>query len=301
MREVAGPIPRRHGLKGDILACQRLCFKLRGILRQRVCRKRMPLEIHLGGGQHLCQRMPAIKVLRPAQLGFQLRRHSCIRCMMTCVVGKDGGVTAPVFVELRWKLDEVTGDGCAGQARIGHVRKQAVQCVAELVKQRLHFVRGEQTRFALRRLGVVAHIADDRLRAKQSGLLHKTVHPSAAALGIAFIEVGVQQSQMGTVAVEDLIRAHIRMPHRQVATQLKTYAVELRCREKHSTLEDALQFEVRLHFLLVQVVLRLAHLLGVEVPIVWLQRAHLALLRHKSFDLMCLRCHAGMCRRHQPV
>ncbi len=68
----------------------------------------------------------------------------------------------PMLVKLRRQLDEIGGDIGAGNARIGHRREQAVKRVAEFVKQRAGIVEAQQRRFAVRRLGEVAHIDDQR-------------------------------------------------------------------------------------------------------------------------------------------
>ena len=54
----------------------------------------------------------------------------------------------PVLVELRGQLDEIARHRGAGEQRIGDVRQQAVQRVAEFVEQRAGVVEGQQRRLA---------------------------------------------------------------------------------------------------------------------------------------------------------
>ena len=68
----------------------------------------------------------------------------------------------PVLVELRRQLDEIARHRGAGEQRIGDVRQQAVQRVAELVEQRAGVVERQQRRLARGRLGEIADVEDDR-------------------------------------------------------------------------------------------------------------------------------------------
>ncbi len=51
----------------------------------------------------------------------------------------------PVLVKLRRQFDEVARHRGAGEQRIGHVRQQAMQAVAEFVKQSAGVVEGQQS------------------------------------------------------------------------------------------------------------------------------------------------------------
>jgi hypothetical protein len=68
----------------------------------------------------------------------------------------------PVLVELRRQFDEIARHAGAGNGRIGHVREHAVQRVAEFVEQRARVVEGQEGRLALRRLGEIHRVEDDR-------------------------------------------------------------------------------------------------------------------------------------------
>ena len=68
----------------------------------------------------------------------------------------------PVLVELGGQLDEILLHAGARHARIGDVREQAVQAVAELVEQRARVVEAQQRRLARRALGEVHDVDHDR-------------------------------------------------------------------------------------------------------------------------------------------
>jgi hypothetical protein len=90
----------------------------------------------------------------------------------------------PVLVELGRQLDEIGGDPGAGDHRMGHVRQQAMQPVAEFVEQGAGIVERQQCRLAGAGLGEV-HDVDDQ-GADVAGELFlgaQCRHPGAAALG----------------------------------------------------------------------------------------------------------------------
>src|SRR5450759_1473643 len=64
----------------------------------------------------------------------QRLRHRLSRPRVAGVVLQDLRHFQPVLVELRGQLDEIAADRGAGERRMGHVRQQAVQRMAELVE-----------------------------------------------------------------------------------------------------------------------------------------------------------------------
>ena len=89
-----------------------------------------------------------------------------------------------MLVELRGQFDEIARHRGAGEQRIGHVRQQAMQRVAEFVEQRARVVERQQRRLARRRLGEIADIEDDRADVAGKFLLvAQRGHPGAAVLG----------------------------------------------------------------------------------------------------------------------
>ncbi len=57
---------------------------------------------------------------------------------------EDFGRAHPVFHDLRRELDEVTRYVCPRERLVGHVRHHAVQCVTELMEERLCFGQAQQ-------------------------------------------------------------------------------------------------------------------------------------------------------------
>src|ERR1700733_6991237 len=85
--------------------------------------------------------------------------------------------------DLGGKLDEITGDMGARNARIDDVRKHAVQAMAEFMEQRARVVDAQKTRLAVAALGEVHHVDDDRqLRSVKLLLAAESAHPRAAPL-----------------------------------------------------------------------------------------------------------------------
>lgn len=142
-----------------------------------------------------------------------------------------------------------------------------MQRMAELMEQGGDVVKAQQRRLAGGRLGEVAHVADHRFGTGKAILLDEHVHPRATGLAVALEVVGVEQRHGSAVGIEHLIHLHIRVIGRDVGALLEGDAVQLRGGVEDAVLQHVVQLEVRLDLRLVQVVLGLAHLLGVEVPI----------------------------------
>ena len=176
-----------------------------------------------------------------------------------------------MLVELRGKLDEVARHCCTGKSGIFGVGEHAMQRVAELVEHGGDIAEAEQSGLARRRLAEVADVVDHRQRAQQLGLVNKVAHPGAAVFVVALEVVAVKKSQGLAVGVEHLEHAHIRVVHRNVVALLEGDAVELVGGVKHAILQHIVQLEIGLDLRFVQVVLGFADLLGVEVPVPWLQ------------------------------
>ena len=105
----------------------------------------------------------------------------------------------------------------------------------------------------------------------QPRLRDVAVHPRAALLVVAREVVGDEQRERLAVGIDDLEHAHVRLVHRQILALLEGEAVELVRGVEHAVLHHAVELEVRRHLRLVEVVVGLAHLLGVERPVPGLQ------------------------------
>ena len=135
-----------------------------------------------GGG--VFDRRPAlIEPARVEKLVHERLRHRLAGFGVEREAAQHLRLLDPMLVKLRGKLDEVAGDMGSGNARIGDVRENPVQSVAEFMKERPRFVDAHQARLALGSLGEIHHIDHDRqLRAIEFLLAAETAHPCAAAL-----------------------------------------------------------------------------------------------------------------------
>ncbi len=97
------------------------------------------------------------------------------------------------------------------------------------------------------------------------------IHPRAAVFIVALEVIAVPERQRLPVAVEDLEDSHIGVVDGNIVAFLEREAVELVCGVEDAILQHAIQFEVRLDFGFVEIELRLANLIGVEIPIPGLQ------------------------------
>ena len=96
-----------------------------------------------------------VEIARGDQPLQQILRHRLAGPIMAGKAPQHLRLLQPVLVELRRQFDEIGGDAGAGNHRIGDVRQQAVQPVAEFVEQRAGVVEAEQRRLAVGALGEV--------------------------------------------------------------------------------------------------------------------------------------------------
>ena len=110
-------------------------------------------------------------------------------------------------------------------------------------------------------------IGHHRMRAEQPVLRHILVHPGAAALVAAGVVVADEHGELLAVLVEHVPHAHVWVVHRQIVALLEAQAVELVGGEEHAVGEHIVQLEVRAQLRFIELVLGLAHLLGVVGPV----------------------------------
>ena len=134
-------------------------------------------------------------------------------------------------------------------------------------KRVVHVRGGDERGLARGGLGEVGVVRDGRLPAEQPALVDEAVAPRAAALRRPQEEIAVVQGERAAVGVEDLPDADVRMVDGDVLALLEGDAVHLVGGEEDAVLENPLEIEVGPDLRLVEVVLRLAHLLRVEVPV----------------------------------
>ena len=175
----------------------------------------------------------------------------------------------PLLQELRGKLDVVARHRRARQRGIDDARVQPVQSVAELVEDGARVVPADQDRLAGLALHEVRVVGDDdRDLSLDAGLPPVLVHPRAGGLSRTRVRVEVPESDVLALGVGHLPDPHVRMVdgdgplrhrHELEAEQL--------FRHPEHALAQLLQLQVGLHVVLVEVVLRLAHLLRVEAVV----------------------------------
>ena len=139
--------------------------------------------------------------------------------------------------------------------------------MAELVEHRHDVVVADQRRLACRRFREIADVVHDRLIAEQSRLLHEAVFPRAAGFVVALEIVGVPQRQRRAVFVEHFEHAHVGLIDGKVVTFLERESVQLVRGEEHAVLQHAVEHEILLDFVFVDLEFVLLHLLGIELPI----------------------------------
>ncbi len=181
------------------------------------------------------------------------------------------------------------------------------------MEHRRHIGKADQRRLARRRLLEVRHVENHRPRAQQLRLRHKAVHPRAARFVVTLEVVAIPQCQRLAVRLEHLEHAHVRVVHRDVLALLEGDPVQLVRRIEDAVLQHVPYLEVRLHLVFVQIVLRLAHLLGVHVPVPWLQlepallrgarglRGACGLSIDRRLDVLAFRNRLRRRRRHQRI
>jgi hypothetical protein len=129
------------------------------------------------------------------------------------------GLLQPMLVELGRELHEVARDRGAGDHRVGDVRQEAVQRVPELVEERPRIVEGEERRAAIRALGEVHDVDDDRPDiVVEPALAAEGAHPRPRPLGGPGAVIAEEQPDMPPVAVGHLEGANVRMVERDVVT-----------------------------------------------------------------------------------
>ena len=114
--------------------------------------------------------------------------------------------------ELRRQFDEIRRHAGSRKQRIGDVRQQAMEGVAEFMEQGARIVEAQERRLALGSFREIHHVDDDRTDlAGQSLLRPEGAHPGAAALGRASKVIADEGSDLGAVRVNDAPCANVRM------------------------------------------------------------------------------------------
>uniref|UniRef100_A0A0N5A0Y1 NAD-specific glutamate dehydrogenase n=1 Tax=Parastrongyloides trichosuri TaxID=131310 RepID=A0A0N5A0Y1_PARTI len=251
-----------HDLPGHAQTRQRGLFEAVDIGR----RRRLGVQVHVdqGRGQIADRGVALIEGRGGLDLVHQRLRHGLARFDVLHVAVEDGPGQHPVFMHLRRIFHEVARR--VAERRIGHHRREVVQGVAELVEQGLGVVQRDQQGLAFGRLDEVVVVrSQDRLGAGQ--LRERAIggHPGARTLARTGEVVGVEQAdQLAGGLVRDLIGGHVRLEGRDgpLGQRLEDEAVQAFGHVEGGR-AHGVQFEVGLQLVLIEVVLRLTHLLGV--------------------------------------
>ncbi len=146
-------------------------------------------------GEALIERLGRVKLLD------DVGRQRFAGVDVTRVGAEHLGPVDPHLIDLTRKLHEVAEHVRSREVRVGHGGEQPVQGMPELMEERRHLVEREKRRHARSRLGDVEVVDDHRLRAAQARLRHDRVHPRAAALGVAGVQVQNEQPELRAVGI----------------------------------------------------------------------------------------------------
>ena len=133
---------------------------------------------------------------------------------------QDLPLPAEVLHELRRQLDGVPFHALdAGNPGRFDLREQLMQSVAELVEDRDDLVVREGGGLGRRRRRQVAGQVGHRVLDREAGTaaVDRVVHPGAALLALACVQVEVELADQRALNIGDVEETHGRMPYRRVA------------------------------------------------------------------------------------
>ena len=154
--------------------------------------------------------MPLWKFFAASMRSKSSRGSGCAGVDVARHVAQHVPLPAEVLHELRRQLDGVPFHALdAGDAGDVDPGQQLVQAVAELVEDRDDLVVRERRRLAADRRRQVAREVGDRMlhRAPRAAAVDRVVHPRAALLAFARVEVEVELADERAVAVADRRRS----------------------------------------------------------------------------------------------
>ena len=204
---------------------------------------------------------------RGLELVDQCLRHGRTRLVVASIVAQDDGVRHPVLVELRGHLYEVTWRLCTRDALVALGSEEAVQGMPELVEERLDIVRRQEGWCTGSGSGEVTDVVDDRLTTKEEALLDEVLHPCPTILGRTAEVVGIEEGERGAIPIDYLIDLHPISIDGDIGAGLEAEAVELISGEENPVLQYAVEYEVGLEVILVEVKLLLLQSLSIVVPV----------------------------------
>ena len=166
MSEVRSAITRWNGGVVDTELLQRIGLESFNVGWNFFAGQGVPFQVQQRGGQVLKSVKSLIELAGFDDLVEQLFWNLFAGLVVFGIVRKDLRLNRPVLFKCRWELDEISWSRGAGDGRIRHVRKHAVQCVPHLVEQRRHIVKADQCGLPIRWAWNVQAIDDHRLFVK---------------------------------------------------------------------------------------------------------------------------------------
>ena len=249
--------------------------------------QRMRRHVHQRRGRIAHRLVALVEAPRSMQLGHQRVGYRLSRQVVPRMALQHFRFFQPVLEQLRRQLDEVAQHVRARHALVSDVGQQAVQTVAEFVEQRACIIKTQQRRLTRRAAREVVVVDDDGQRARVARLLAKRTHPRATALARAREVVVQEHTHHGTPRVTHFIDFHVGVIRLHIGHQDEAQT-EQAIRAIEYRVDHALEREVGFDHRLVDVIARLAHLLGVEAPVPGFDRQRLAMRqrqRRKRFAL----------------
>ena len=172
----------------------------------------------------------------------------------------------------------------------------------ELVEERLDIVRRQEGWRPGSGCREVADVVDDRLASKEEALLDEVLHPRPSILGRTAEVVGIEEGERRAIPIDHLIDLHPISIDGDIGTGLEGQAVELIRSEEDSVLQYAIEDEVGLEVILVEVKLLLLQSLSIVVPVPSLELEVLPLgLACKGLELGGISLHLLAVGRSDPL
>ena len=201
MVEIGAAIARRHKINLKAQLFQRLALKrahfFRRVNRSGLCRgQRAPFHIEQSGLNHLAKIIALVKLGGSIDLFDQFSRDRLAGLVMDRIIGEHLWIDRPHLMHLAGIFDKVARSGCARQALIFLIGKEAVQCVAKFVEGGVDPIKADQLHLAFGCFGDVEHVVNDRLCAPFIALIDEIAHPCAAAFAGALEGVEIEQAKL---------------------------------------------------------------------------------------------------------
>jgi len=226
----------------------------------------VPIHVQERGGQILDGLEALIEMLGLFELIDQFLWNRLAGFIMKRVGFQYGRIPRPVFHNLRRKLDKISGH--SPRPAVNRIPEQAVQSVAQFMEQCLDLIHAHQGRFVGRRFGKIADVVDQRCDeiAVDIGLASERAGPRPASLAVSREVVGVENTQMSPVGLQNLEHLDVGMINLDIIPLDELYAVQF-LGYVEGALANVLHLEIRPKHRVIQGVFFFLHFLGVVPPV----------------------------------